>query len=66
MPKLSWTQAFCRKDWEKLRPGVEPHVISEGLREVEKCCACGKLTDDGIYYRVDPKLVNYPRRELSE
>jgi hypothetical protein len=30
------------------------------LRELEQCVACGVLTDEGIYVRIDPATASYP------
>ena len=51
----AWTHALCRNCYAKLAP----HRVPTGLREPEEedCCACGYLTQAGIYYRADPRKM---------
>lgn len=58
---MSFTQPLCDDCWDEenaSRPS--PRM---GMGETEQCCMCGEETRSGIYTRVDPKTVPYPRRE---
>lgn len=33
--------------------------------DVETCCDCGQTTNEGIYFRVDPRTVQFPTEEKS-
>lgn len=55
-PDSKWTHSICAVDYELLQPGRDPlKGVNLGT---EVCCWCGQDTDDGIYYRADPKLVH--------
>jgi hypothetical protein len=61
MPRYSWTQAICQKDWEKRYPGIAPTVLVDPIGEI--CAYCGEVTKDGIYIRDDPANVKFPREK---
>lgn len=54
----SKSQPFCRWCWGDLHPDRIP---DRGEGEREACCICGTVTEEGIYSRVDPDSVRYPR-----
>jgi hypothetical protein len=60
---MSWTQAICERCWGIAHPGMEPTRLIDP--EFETCCFCGAHTDDGIYVRIDPRSVPYPRKVKS-
>lgn len=62
MPTENWTQPICSICWGKRKPGREPTRVNKD-RLAEKCCDCGAGTQEGIYLRVDPKTVNFPKDE---
>jgi len=57
---VSWTQAICNNCWSEWYE-YEPFRTREP--EVEICCYCGQETLSGIYVRIDPKTVPFPRKE---
>ena len=63
--RLSWTHGICDFCWEKRFPDKEPHRMSPELREVERCCDCGNSTVSGVYVRLNPITVRFPREELA-
>lgn len=54
-----WTQPICRQCYNEIHPGRIPVAMVDA--EEEKCCVCGKPTIAGIYYRVDPTTVAFPK-----
>lgn len=62
-PKLSWTQPLCDECWAERQPGRVAHRLVEPENEV--CCWCGLATASGIYFRVDPATVYFPRVEVE-
>lgn len=56
---MSWTQPICRICFGDRKPGRVPVRVL--YTDPEKCCDCGTTTDEGIYIRVDPATVAYPR-----
>lgn len=55
---MGWTQPICSECYAKREPGREPVRVKNA--EAECCCDCGGFTDEGIYYRVDPRTVRFP------
>jgi hypothetical protein len=60
---MSWTQPICGECWERENPGRKPVRVIDG--DTERCCHCGTLTTNGIYTRVDPTTVAFPRDEAT-
>lgn len=65
---MSWTQPICAARWNQTYavPGsriVDVATDVTGPGEVERCCHCGQETRCGIYIRVDPTSVPFPREE---
>jgi hypothetical protein len=60
---MTWTQALCENCWLRDNPGREPVAIKPEFAELERCCKCGADTFSGIYVRVDPATVPYPRKD---
>ena len=44
----SWSQPFCDICYGKISEGRTPVALKAAHRTVEKCCACGKNTTEGI------------------
>lgn len=60
---MSWTQPICERCYRRLHPHREPVRLT--VPDREQCCMCGEGTADGIYDRLDPKLVPYPAHERA-
>jgi hypothetical protein len=58
---MSWTQAVCDGCWSRLEVGPPRNLIREEYRDDETCCLCGQATRSGLYARLDPAKVPYPR-----
>lgn len=58
----SWTQPICDPCWAKMRPGEKPYRVL--IPDQEQCALCGDGTPSGIYVRLDPATVPYPRDGL--
>jgi hypothetical protein len=63
-PKYSWSQPVCDDDWFKREPTRTPVRIV--TRPTERCAFCGQITHSGIYVRIDPSTVPFPRVEGFE
>jgi len=59
---MSWTHPICAKCYDNRYPGRVPVCTALAYREInpEFCCDCGEKTQDGIYFRVDPRMVKFP------
>lgn len=55
---MNWNQPLCGLCWNARNP--ERPAFHLGLGAWEVCSDCGTPTNDGIYFRADPKTVNYP------
>lgn len=60
----TWTQPVCDECFTAERPGRRPVRLREP--DLERCCLCGAATRSGIYMRLDPNVVPYPRRENDD
>lgn len=58
---MSWTQPICKNCYTKDNPDREPLALQ--YPERENCCKCGELAVDGIYIRIDPESIPYPKVE---
>jgi hypothetical protein len=58
-PCMTWTQPHCAGCFEHEYPGRRPARVTGA--DVETCCRCGKTNRDGIYARVDPSTVPFPK-----
>lgn len=58
---LSWTNPFCDACYTNLRLGREPIRLLKP--QSEKCCMCYRPTTSGIYVRIDPYKVKFPRQK---
>ena len=56
------TQPICYDCWQVRNPGRDPVTVNHG-GDKDTCCDCGRKSVDGIYIRVDPKTVKFPRKE---
>jgi hypothetical protein len=61
---MSWTQPVCVPCWDRDNPD-RPAPDRGDVGALEQCCKCGTMTRSGIYIRIDPATVSYPRREAS-
>lgn len=79
MTNTDWTQPICAARWNQDyatsdRPGslmstrgtVDPELDSFGTGWPERCCFCNKPTLCGIYVRIDPATVPYPKRDQEQ
>jgi len=61
---MSWTQPLCEDCWD------ERYLSRVSVRDVdgpaETCCLCGHATTSGIFIRIDPASVPFPRTEASD
>jgi hypothetical protein len=57
----TWSQPLCRTCFAVLHPGRVPVQVL--YTDAERCCLCGTSTDEGIFVRIDPATVTYPRPE---
>jgi len=55
-----WTQPICADCFQETYGGEPVRVSSP---HPECCCLCGDDTSDGIYIRIDPRTVAFPRSE---
>ena len=63
---MSFTQAICGCCWQAYALGrdgeiTQPCVTRHPAKEI--CCTCGGNAAEGIYIRVDPAQVLFPREE---
>jgi hypothetical protein len=72
-PKIvSWSQPICDLCWMDRYPPTlgglqrEPVRITGEERDREQCADCGMPTTSGIYIRVNPMEVRYPKRILDK
>jgi hypothetical protein len=56
-----WTQPICDSDWINREGARRPIRLVPAVRVEEHCCDCGEPTMSGIYIRVDPAIVRYPK-----
>ena len=54
----NFTQPICGKCYTTAYPSRQPVKVINA--NPETCCVCGEPTEEGIYYRVDPKTVPFP------
>jgi hypothetical protein len=55
----AFNQPLCSACYEDRHPGRDPVVLLDPERET--CCICGDPTSEGIYERIDPRTVKYPK-----
>lgn len=60
---MSWTQPVCMACFKFRSPGREPVCVKAPYANKERCCNCGVETDEGIYIRIDPTTIRWPRKE---
>ena len=63
---MSWTQPVCSECYAEKEPGREPYRMKPEFAEIVRCCFCGRETQEGIWYRADPRTVPYPYEEAEE
>lgn len=59
---MTWTQPLCDACFEQRYSGDVARIRAD-MRDVERCCYCGGPSVSGIYLRLDPATVPYPREE---
>lgn len=52
-----WNHTVCEPCYFLLRPNRMPSRLADAPSE--KCCYCGEVTTDGIYYRDDPAIPQF-------
>lgn len=57
----SYTQPVCDPCFTQLQPGTNPVRLVNP--DSVMCCMCGLITGAGIFVRIDPRTVRYPRAE---
>jgi hypothetical protein len=57
----NFTQPVCAQCYHKWSGGRTP-IKMIGM-PTEKCALCGEETREGIYVRLEPKGINFPRYE---
>jgi hypothetical protein len=60
---MNWTQPMCENCWCTTRIGRTATRIKPEYREVERCAWCGRVNEDGIYVRADPRQLPYAKQE---
>lgn len=63
---MTWTQPVCDDCWPRTELPPNPVRIRHEYRDEETCCLCGKLTRSGLYARLDPSKVAYPRSDEND
>lgn len=74
---MNWNQPVCEQCWITEHAiyaldtrgvvGVKlPTVVRGNDVEVEQCCRCGSPTIMGVYVRIDPRTVPYPKEDTPE
>ena len=61
---MNYTQPLCDTCWVE-REGNRVPVRTAEPQE-ERCCCCGGLTESGIYQRIDPRSVTFPKMDDDE
>ena len=51
-----WTHNICGTCWQKKFEFRQPVKVTPAQLEI--CCFCGADTEEGIYTREDPKLLD--------
>jgi hypothetical protein len=62
----SFTQPICLDCWDDRYPNRVAHTLKEAVREDERCAVCGLDTRHGIYFRHDPRELDFPTPEDDE
>lgn len=55
----NFTQPVCERCWRMAHYDADP--VKLHIPVPERCCLCGAMTRDGIYERLDPRIVPYPQ-----
>jgi hypothetical protein len=66
MSGYDWTSPICEDRWWQdygMGGRRDPSRLTAEAREVERCVFCGRETTSGIYVRVDPATVPFPKLE---
>lgn len=68
--KQTWTQPVCDDCWyfaqslKREEPQYDPVRLVDP--DTEQCCNCGGPAISGIYVRMNPAQVRYPRQEMDD
>ena len=60
---MNWTHPICPACYDKRYPERKARVVPDEMLILEICCDCGGKTQDGIYFRADPRDLSYPAVE---
>lgn len=60
---MSWTQPVCLGCYRKRFQREPVAAFKPEFAEIETCCLCGHVTKEGIYARIDPQTVPFPRKD---
>ena len=59
-----WTHPICMNCWKRDKDGRTPTRVVDS--DLEHCCFCGDVTQDGIYVRHDPtEIVRLVKDQFS-
>ena len=65
---MNWTQPICAARWNQDYGSTrDPQRLVDiatdetGGGDLERCCYCNKPTCSGLYVRLDPETVPWPR-----
>jgi hypothetical protein len=61
---MSWTQPVCIACWNRDNPDRQTAGRGD-IGTLERCCKCGNNTQSGLYVRIDPRTVPFPREETD-
>jgi hypothetical protein len=62
---MKWTHPICSGCYDKRYPDKEPLAVNGEMAILEQCCDCGSKTNEGIYFRADPRTLAYPAQNAD-
>lgn len=63
---MNWNQPVCTACWKFSQGDREPVVLVAWGRALERCANCGVSTTSGIYVRMDPRSLRYPKPDEGD
>ena len=60
---MSWTHNICLRCWRRLEGERQPVTANQDL---DTCCWCGEMNNDGIYKRADPAQLGCSAKHKEE